>query len=77
MNASLIINDHLLVIVLHYIGVIELPQYVDLANDLVPLSVAHSTKVDLLPHQYLTVALSLDSVHRSETAYRYSFTLSS
>ena len=47
----------LLVIVFHYIGMIELLQYLDLSDQLLPLSFTHPLIEYLLPHHYHSVTL--------------------
>ena len=45
----------LLVIVLHYVRMVQLLKNVDLADDLVPLSFTHTTIVQLFPNQDLAI----------------------
>ena len=59
---------HLLVVVPHDVGMIELFQDVDLTDDLLTLSIAHSAVVKLLPNQDLPICLPFDSIDRPETA---------
>ena len=60
---------HLLVVVPHDVGMVELFQDVDLPDDLLTLPIAHSAVVELLPHQDLAICLPFDSIDRPETPY--------
>ena len=63
------IELHLLVVVSHDVGMVELFQDVDLPNDLLPLPIAHPAIVELLPHQDLPICLPSDSIDRPKTPY--------
>ena len=59
---------HLLIVVSDDIRMIELLEDVDLADDLLSLSITHTAVVELFPDEDLSIRLSLNPIHRSETA---------
>ncbi len=59
---------HLLIVVSDDIRMIELLEDVDLADDLLSLSITHPAVVKLFPDEDLAIGLSLNPIHRSETA---------